>query len=282
MPVSSFGRLYNVPKQSQTPDPGVSTWPAGTTDFVTNDEYSNPNLVVDTRESSQYTYQLWAIVTGTGGGVDIWQANDLNNWTKTHDQAYTSAGFTDVILENGTYYGYTGNPAGEFWSGSSVDTMSYTGTSQSLGGNEANFYVENGEWWAVSTEGDWNSSPVSNKNTLWKSDGGQTGTWTLQGDLVSRADTDPWGTGDPYLLKFDGTYYLFADKSDNHPEYYVGLWTSDTLAAGTGNWTYQGQVTETFGGDPRVVRLADESGWLMHNEYANPPNQLLRQRIYQG
>jgi DNA-binding transcriptional ArsR family regulator len=70
--------------------------------------------------------------------------------------------------------------------------------------------------------------------------------------LADRGGTS-WGTGDPYLVKVGGTYYLFADKSSNHPYYHVALWTSDTLSGNKSDWTYQGQATDTYGGDPQVV-----------------------------
>ncbi|MBT2291825.1 family 43 glycosylhydrolase [Paenibacillus albidus] len=48
------------------------------------------------------------------------------------------------------------------------------------------------------------------------------------------ANTDFYGEGDPYILKFNGTYYLYVSTVDDQTG--IKVWSSADLL----NWTYQG------------------------------------------
>jgi xylan 1,4-beta-xylosidase len=61
---------------------------------------------------------------------------------------------------------------------------------------------------------------------------------TYQNPFVLDQEWEDYGIGDPYVLRFDGKYYLYCSTKDRR----VGIkaWSSDDLV----NWRYEGLVTE--------------------------------------
>lgn len=61
---------------------------------------------------------------------------------------------------------------------------------------------------------------------------------TYQNPLVLDQEWEDYGIGDPYVLRFNGKYYLYCSTKDRR----IGIkaWSSDDLV----NWRYEGLVTE--------------------------------------
>ncbi|MDD9269086.1 family 43 glycosylhydrolase [Paenibacillus sp. GCM10023248] len=61
---------------------------------------------------------------------------------------------------------------------------------------------------------------------------------TYQNPFVLDQEWEDYGIGDPYVLRYDGQYYLYCSTKDRR----VGIkaWSSDDLV----NWRYEGLVTE--------------------------------------
>lgn len=61
---------------------------------------------------------------------------------------------------------------------------------------------------------------------------------TYQNPFVLDQEWEDYGIGDPYILRYDGKYYLYCSTKDHR----VGIkaWSSDDLV----NWRYEGLVTE--------------------------------------
>lgn len=61
---------------------------------------------------------------------------------------------------------------------------------------------------------------------------------TYQNPFVLDQEWEDYGIGDPYVLRFDGKYYLYCSTKDRR----IGVksWSSDDLV----NWRYEGLVTE--------------------------------------
>lgn len=61
---------------------------------------------------------------------------------------------------------------------------------------------------------------------------------TYQNPFVLDQEWEDYGIGDPYVLRFDGKYYLYCSTKDRRVG--VKAWSSDDLV----NWRYEGLVTE--------------------------------------
>ncbi|OPH57014.1 glycoside hydrolase [Paenibacillus ferrarius] len=61
---------------------------------------------------------------------------------------------------------------------------------------------------------------------------------TYQNPFVLDQEWEDYGIGDPYILRFDGKYYLYCSTKDRRVG--VKAWSSDDLV----NWRYEGLVTE--------------------------------------
>lgn len=61
---------------------------------------------------------------------------------------------------------------------------------------------------------------------------------TYQNPLVLDQEWEDYGIGDPYVLRFNGKYYLYCSTKDRRIG--VKAWSSDDLV----NWRYEGLVTE--------------------------------------
>ncbi|MBA2941209.1 family 43 glycosylhydrolase [Paenibacillus sp. CGMCC 1.16610] len=61
---------------------------------------------------------------------------------------------------------------------------------------------------------------------------------TYQNPIVLDQEWEDYGIGDPYILRFNGKYYLYCSTKDRRVG--VKAWSSDDLV----NWRYEGLVTE--------------------------------------
>ncbi|CAM3637919.1 family 43 glycosylhydrolase [Cohnella lubricantis] len=59
-----------------------------------------------------------------------------------------------------------------------------------------------------------------------------------QNPMTLPEEWEDYGIGDPYILRYDGMYYLYCSTKDNRPG--VKGWSSQDLV----HWTYEGLVTE--------------------------------------
>lgn len=79
-----------------------------------------------------------------------------------------------------------------------------------------------------------------------------------------------WGTGDPDVFEHDGSYWLIADYTEDHPTYWVALYRSTDLT----NWSLVEKrwsaETGVHGGDWDVIRTA--GGMFALGEFAHSGN----------
>lgn len=80
------------------------------------------------------------------------------------------------------------------------------------------------------------------KPLLWQKKGADRMTLALgqtyQNPFELEQEWEDYGIGDPYVLRFDGKYYLYCSTKDRRVG--VKAWSSDDLV----NWRYEGLVTE--------------------------------------
>lgn len=252
--------------------PSLGEWNSGQT-INTEGTHRDPVFIYNEDSDSGYDYQL-LVNDYDDGHSDLAQTNDVSNWSKTHEAVY-SVKFSDVYVKDGTYYGITVNDW--FYSGPSITEMTNESKQAKFDNfGESAFYEEDGDWYIVTNGNEsWDGSPVSNENQLYKSDSWD-GPYEKVGTMANR-DGDSWGTGDPYLIKYNDIYHLFADKSSSHPDYQVAYWTSDTLSGNESDWTYQGEASPDAGGDPQLIYNGSE--WISTREYATTDGNDIRQNV---
>jgi len=246
---------------------GFDNWTGGS-EILENP--NDPMLVVNPNSSTGYKFQM--VVNDNGAG-DVYQSHDGDNWTLTHDSYYGKP-VGDCRIKDGIYHCVNGK--GWVYRGDGI--LNLTNTSTQLPIKEGSWLYKDGTWYGINGSGtSWQGSCcVGTELSLYTADKWN-GSWERQGVIVDRSG-DSWGTGDPYLVEIGDRFYVFADKSSDHPYYHVALFTSDELVAGESNWTYRGQITQSYGGDPQVGYDQENDTWLMMNEFPDPPDTGVRLR----
>lgn len=253
-----------------TPPPVPDSWSAGT---VSLDSATDPAIL---RRGT--TVHLVVRSHDGGPGYEHWTAPTVlgRAWVNRTPAGGLSLDRTgDLLAHNGTVY-LLSEP-GYLYAGDSVSNLS--NTSARVPVSEGALYVERGRWYAVGSEGTWRNSCCIGARIGLHAAAAPTGPWTRLGTVVDRANAT-YGTGDPYLSAANGTYYLFADHSRDHPYYRIALWTAPMNGTGppatASRWTYRGVVTAAWGGDAQVVRY--DGAWVMVNEFARGPARGIRVR----
>lgn len=225
---------------------------------------SDPVLFVNT--TPEYTYTL-LIGNNTDKTTEAWASNNLTDWTKLHEDVtpnVSDAGgtkFADGLYINGTYYLYqtVEDDYTVVWSGSNlssiqpqerIENQSDVGV---IRWNETVYlYAE-----AYPIDG-----PTGNGLRLLTSPDGVSN-WTDRGVVIDVREED-WHTGDPEIRRYNGSFYLWMDRSLSHPTYHVALAQSDNLL----NWSItDGLVNEVYGGDAAVRGTVGGDGFVMFTEF---------------
>ena len=101
-------------------------------------------------------------------------------------------------------------------------------------------------------DGDFQSGVSSGKISHWTTPSNDLLNATEQSTAIDVTDR-PYKLGDADLVRFRGRYWMFIDKTNDHPNYDTMVWVSDDLY----NWEeYQESITSNFGtGDLSVVKV---------------------------
>ncbi len=212
-----------------------------------------------------FPYRMY--VHSAGGGQDLYKSKDMQSWEKIADDVIPSGGGTNFnwgrIGPDGRYYLYrtVNDDHTELWVGETLTDITNKGTvldESDTGG----YYDPETETWHTYYETIPTSGPCGEGIAHATSKDGVH--WEKKGVILDFRDK-PWHTGDPDVIKIDGTYHMFVDRTaPEHPRYHIAWATSENLH----DFELRDQpITGWFGGDACVRYAPTEDTFFMYQEF---------------
>lgn len=190
-------------------------------------------------------------------GNNLYESDDLRNWSLVAEDISPSVTFADVITINGTHHVYAGGV--ELWTGDQLDNLTkqaYVGDFPDVGA-----YHENGTWYLYPEEAPVPHAPSGNKVGVWTSDRPDGG-FTRQGTALDVSDR-AYFSGDADIIEHDGRYWMFCDCETYHPFYGTALYRSDNLI----DWEFiTDDIKSHVGGDLQILKTPN--GLVGFSEFA--------------
>lgn len=194
----------------------------------------------------------------------LYSTESFDSLTLENDDLYPSldsgggTSFQDnVVLPDGTFVLYRSldDTGTTVFAGSSLSNVSKVGTVVS-GFADCGVYYESGtDTIHVYTESDDKpSQPTSDILRHYTTPADDLTNETRESDALDLTDYQ-WSTGDPEVIEWGGTYYMFTDNTKNHPNYHIALCASDDLY----NWSVVSENISPHrkGGDMSVTRVGN-------------------------
>lgn len=204
---------------------------------------------------------------------ELYRTADFENFTLINNDIIPGSGAGEslqdhVVLGDGTFIAYQSRAAGtHVWTGADLEALVDQGLV--VAENDCGVYYDesNSTIHIYTEDADYASSPCSFALSHFTTPDDDLLNDTQLANAINTV-AQGFKTGDADIIYTGGTYYMFVDRTVDHPDYRITIYSSTDLT----NWTWvQGFLDEDLhGGD--IVLSPFGAGWIAMVEYSGPDN----------